>query len=326
MRHHTDIPIFRMAFRALPATLVAALILTACGGGTQTGEHAPGTGTAATAGRPVAIEVTDDAGRSVRLPGPAERVISLVPSGTEMVLALAGRERLVGRTRYDMDPELAAIPQVGGGLDPSLETIVALRPELVLLWEGEGQSPLRSQLGAAGIPTFALQTTDTADVFSAVARLGQLLGREVAADSLATRMRAQLDSVRLSVASLPSPRVLYAVGISPPMTAGENTFVIELLGVAGGRSVFPELRDGWPTVSLEEIVSRDPDVVLLPVSADPATRLSVLRQTSGWRTLHAVRTGQVATVDADLVNRPGPRLGEAAAAIARAIHGTTRPM
>lgn len=268
-----------------------------------------------------AVEARDDAGRSVRLARPARRVLSLVPSGTEMVAALAGPERLVGRTRYDDDPALAALPTVGGGVDPSLEAIVALRPDLVLVWESEAQGTMRGQLTAAGIPTFALQSSDTADVFSAMARLGRLLGRDQAATKLAARVRGQLDSVRLAVASRPTPTVLYVVGVTPAMTAGTSTFVIELLGVAGGRSAFPDISDGWPTLSLEEIVSRDPDIVLLPVSDDPTVRVSTLQRTAGWRELRAVREGRIVTVSASLVNRPGPRMGEAAAALARAIHG-----
>lgn len=268
-----------------------------------------------------AVEATDDAGRTVRLDRPARRVLSLVPSGTEMVAALAGPERLVGRTRYDDDPALAALPTVGGGVDPSLEAIVALRPDLVLVWESEAQGAMRGQLAAAGIPTFALQSSDTADVFSAMARLGRLLGRDQAAAALAARVRGQLDSVRLAVAGRPVPEVLYVVGVTPAMTAGTATFVIELLGVAGGRSAFPDITDGWPTLSLEEIVSRDPDVILLPVSDDPTVRVSTIQRTAGWRELRAVREGHVVTVSANLVNRPGPRMGEAAATLARAIHG-----
>ena len=267
------------------------------------------------------VQATDDAGHTVRLAAPASRVLSLVPSGTEMVVAIAGSGRLVGRTRYDDDPALASLPTVGGGVDPSLEAIVALRPDLVIVWESEAQGSLRGQLGAAGIPTFALQSADTADVFSAMGRLGRLLDRDSAATALATRVRAQLDSVRRAVAGGPTPSVFYVVGVTPAMTAGTSTFVIELLGVAGGRSVFPDIRDGWPTLSLEEIVSRDPDLVLLPVSDDPTARISTLQRTPGWRELRAVRDGHVVTVSANLVNRPGPRMGEAAAALARAIHG-----
>lgn len=268
-----------------------------------------------------AIVAVDDAGRTVTLAAPARRVLSLVPSGTELVMALAGTEVLVGRTRYDEDPALAHLPSVGGGMDPALESIVVLRPDLVLMWESEAQGTVRSQLNAAGVPTFALQTTDTSDVFSAIQRLGLLLGRDSEAEALAARVRAQLDSVRTAVAGLPTPSVLYAVGVTPPMTAGNSTFVIELLGVAGGRSAFADIQNGWPTVSLEEVIRRNPDIVLLPVSDDPSVRITTLKQTPGWRELPAVRDGHVITVPASLVNRPGPRMGEAAAALARAIHG-----
>lgn len=277
--------------------------------------------TAEASAAPEAIVEVDDAGSTVTLTAPARRVLSLVPSGTELVMALAGTDVLVGRTRYDEDPALADLPSVGGGMDPSLEAIIVLHPDLVLMWESAAQGTVRRQLTAAGVPTFALQSSDTSDVFSAMQRLGRLLGRDSAAQALATRVRAQLDSVRAAVADMPTPSVFYAVGVTPPMTAGSSTFVIELLGVAGGRTAFEDIQSGWPTVSLEEIVHRDPDIVLLPVSNDPTVRIATLKQTPGWRELPAVRDGRVVTVPANLVNRPGPRMGEAAAALARAIHG-----
>lgn len=307
----------RRAKRVLPALLALTLLVVAAAGCTAPADR----GERGTAPPDGMVQATDDAGQTVRLAAPASRVLSLVPSGTEMVVAMAGRGLLVGRTRYDDDPALASLPTVGGGVDPSLEAIVALRPDLVIVWESEAQGTLRGQLGAAGIPTFALQSADTADVFSAMERLGHLLDRDSAATALAARVRAQLDSVRRAVAGRPVPSVLYVVGVTPAMTAGTSTFVIELLGVAGGRSVFADIRDGWPTLSLEEIVSRDPDIVLLPVSDDPTVRISTLQRTAGWRELRAVREGHVVTVSANLVNRPGPRMGEAAAELARAIHG-----
>lgn len=268
-----------------------------------------------------AVAATDDAGRTVRLPHPARRIVSLLPATTETLFALGAGDRVVGRTDYDREAYVRHLPSVGGGLDPSPEALLALRPDLVIAWETAGGATLRHRLEALGVPVFAVRTQDTADVFANVARLGHLTGRDRAADSLARRIRAGLDSVRASVAGLPRPTVLYVVGTDPAMTAGPGTFVSELIGVAGGRNAFSDVRQEWPQISREEIVRRRPETVILPVDAgiDSAAALARL-DAPGWRELGAVRRGEVRVVDGELLNRPGPRIAEAARALRRAIH------
>lgn len=266
-------------------------------------------------GNPVAA--LDDAGREVRLPRPARRVVSLLPAGTETLVALGAADRLVGRTRYDDLSDVQHLPSVGGGLDPSLEALVALRPDLVIAFETAGGSRIRARLEELGIPVFAIAPQDTADIFRNLQRLGHLVGRDAAADSLARRVRAQLASARSAVRD--SPTVFYVVGTDPPMTAGPDTFVGQLVGVAGGRHPFPEIQAHWPQISMEAVVRSDPDVILLPVGPDSAAALERLRTTPGWRELRAVRQGRVRTVPADLLNRPGPRIGEAAGVIRDAL-------
>jgi len=264
-----------------------------------------------------AIVVTDDAGRVVRLARPARRVVALMPSGTETLIALGATAQIVGRTDFDTDPAVVALPSVGGGIDPSLERLLALRPDLVLGWETE-KPQLRERLRELGIPVFAVRTTDTTDVFRAIGNLGRLTGHAPAADALAARIRGELAAVRASVAGLPRRSALFIVWNDPPMTVGPGTFVSQLIDVAGGRSLFPEVAQPWPTVSLEEIVRRQPDVVLVPVGESGSPRMDV--KGPGWRELRALRGRGPALLPADLVNRPGPRLGEAARRIRDAIH------
>ncbi|CAA9367595.1 MAG: Vitamin B12 ABC transporter, B12-binding component BtuF [uncultured Gemmatimonadetes bacterium] len=271
---------------------------------------------------------TDDAGKQVRLPRAARRVVSLLPAGTETLVALGAGDRIVGRTRYDDLPEVAHLPSVGGGLDPSLEALVALQPDLVLAFETAGGSRIRARLEELGIPVFAIAPQDTTDIFRNLERLGQLVGRDAAADSIARHVRAELDAVRSSVRGRQTPTVFYVVGIDPPMTAGPQTFISQLIGVAGGRTSVPDVQALWPQISLEEIVHRQPDIVLLPVGKDSAASLARLRSEPGWRELRAVQQGRIATVPADLMNRPGPRIGEAARRLRQALHpasGATRP-
>ncbi|CAN5756799.1 ABC transporter substrate-binding protein [soil metagenome] len=269
-----------------------------------------------------AVAATDDSGREVRLPRPARRVVSLLPAGTETLIALGAGARIVGRTRYDDLPEVAHLPSVGGGLDPSLEALVALQPDLVLAVETAGGSRIRGLLEELGIPVFTIAPQDTSDIFRNLQRLGHLVGRDGAADSIARQVRAELEAVRTSVRGQQQPTVFYVVGIDPPMTAGPQTFITQLIGVAGGRAAFPDVQALWPQISLEEILHRQPDIVLLPVGKDSAASLARLRGEPGWRELRAVREGRITTVPADLMNRPGPRIGEAARLLRDALHLT----
>jgi iron complex transport system substrate-binding protein len=191
----------------------------------------------------------------------------------------------------------------------------------VIVFETAGGSPLRARLEGMGVAVFGIQTQDTADVFRNISKLGHLIGRDAAGDSLALSIRGRLDAVRRSVPVGDRPRVLYVAGLDPPIVAGPRTFVMELIGVAGGEPIEAlERASGiWPQLSFEELVRQDPDVVMLPVGADPERSLARLRSAPGWRELTAVRSGRVVTVDADLSNRPGPAIAESAERMVEAL-------
>lgn len=302
------------------AALVAALAaLPACRG--ERAEAAEG----AQAARDEAVRVVDDAGRTVTLPRPARRIVALMPSATETILALGAGDRLVGRTDFDEGMGIDSLPSVGEGLSPNLEALVALRPDLVLTWETAEKAELRTRLEGLGIPVFAVNTDDTTDVFRAVANLGRLVGRTQAADSLAASMRAELEAVRASVAGRARPSVFYVVWNDPPMTASPSTFIGQVIEAAGGTSAFADAREQWPTVSMEEIVRRQPGVLVVPTGEAGAAKLDELRGAPGWRELEALKTGRAVTVPGVLMNRPGPRLGEAARVMRDAIHGPPAP-
>lgn len=264
---------------------------------------------------PVRVAATDDVGRRLRLPAPADRVISLLPAGTETFFALGAGETVVGRTRYDVAPHLTHLPSVGGGLDPSLETIVALEPDFVVAFETAGASGIRPRIEGVGIPVFAIRTQDTTDIYRNIERLGSLVGRDSAAAALLASIRGELSRIATTVPPGPRPSVLYVASIDPPIVAGPGTFLGELIGVAGGELADVVGGSGveWPQISLEVLLQADPDVIVLPVGADSASSLARLRSEPGWRDLPAVREGRVALVPADLMNRPGPRIPKIAA-------------
>ncbi len=293
--------------------LLSLLFLAACGGdGAARADDAPADS---------AVSLVDDAGRTVQLPRPARRIVSLIPSATETLVALGATDRLVGRTDFDHGPAVDGLPSVGGGMDPSMEALLALRPDLVLGWETRGDQPVGRRLAELGIPAFMVSVEDTTDVFRTVANLGRLTGRDDAADSLAAALRLQLTEVRASVAARPQPTVFFLVWNDPPMTAGPGTFISQLVGVAGGRNVFADAGSDWPNVSLEAIVRRDPDFLVLPQGEKGGAHDVVrLRGEPGWREMRAMREGRTILVPANLMNRPGPRMGEAARRLRDALH------
>jgi iron complex transport system substrate-binding protein len=266
------------------------------------------------------ISLTDDAGHAVRLDRPAQRVISLVPSATESLIALGATNQIVGRTRYDTSPEVAGLPSVGGGIDASIEAIVNLKPDLVIAWGSDARMITRDRLVALGVPVFVIKTEDTTDIFRGIASLGRLTGHDSAAASISASVRRDLDDVHRAAAGRPARSVFYVVYNDPPMTAGPRTFISQLIALAGGRSIVTDSSQLWPNIAMEEIVKRDPDLVIVPVGESRESSLEHLRQLSGWRSLRAVREGHVVTVPADLANRPSPAIATSARVLLKAIH------
>jgi iron complex transport system substrate-binding protein len=266
------------------------------------------------------IDITDDLGVVVHLDAPATRIVSLIPSATETLMAIGATSALIGRTRYDTVSAIAQLPSVGGGIDPSIEAIVGLKPDLVIAWASDKRATLRERLTAAGVPTFVMGAEDTTDIFRNIRNLGRLTGRDSAATAVATSIRATLDSVRVSVASKPTPSVMYVVFPDPPMTAGPKTFIGQLLALVGGRSIFPALNENWPNVTMEEVVHRDPDILIVPVGEYKESALDRFRKLSGWRSLRAVKDGRVVSVSADLLSRPSPSIARAALVLRAAVH------
>jgi iron complex transport system substrate-binding protein len=266
------------------------------------------------------IVVVDDMGRTVVLAQPAARVISLIPTHTEIVMLLAGVNVLLARTQWDIDPALARLPSIGNALSPSIEWLAAQRPDLVIAWPDAQTRDVVQRLGDIGIPVYASRVESITEIRSMIGRLGLLLGRGQRADSLIVAIDAQLDSVRDLVAGRPRRSVLYLLNVDPPMAAGPGTFVNELIELAGGENVFSDVRQLWPQVSLEEIVRRQPHVVIRPTTQAVDEPLADLVDRAGWRDLDAVRSRRVHGIDPYFYNRPGAGVGQAARGLAERIH------
>jgi iron complex transport system substrate-binding protein len=251
---------------------------------------------------------------------PAHRIISIMQSATEWLVLMGESHRLVARTDYDHEPELAALPSIGGGLDPSAEAVAALKPDLIIGWHNRESADLENALAPFHIPVLSFETTDTGDVFRNLARLGELVAQPQRADSLAAALRADLRATRRDASSDTAqarPTVLLVLWTDPPMTAGGGTWMTTVLETACMRNVFDDVRSAWPTVSLESIAAGRPDWILTS-KGEPGQRLADLRSRVGWRDLDAVKRGRVIEIPGDLFARAGPTIADAARAIVAA--------
>ena len=272
--------------------------------------------------------VVDDRGRSHDPSVPRTRIVSLIPAVTETLVAIGAADRVVARTRYDEDPALAELPSVGGGIDPSLEFLAQLKPDLVVLWaSGASGVLLEDRLDEIGLDWYAA-AIQTVDDFRRHARnVGRLVGLEAAADSVIALVERDFGAAEQLWAGREPVDVVYVVQLEPPMTVGPGTFLDSLLGAAGAVNAFSDIVGSWPLVSMEEVVRRDPDYVIMPVQGTPDARsdhgdpsIERLRARAGWAAVPAVAAGRVISVDGSLFGRPGPRMGEAALYLARRLH------
>jgi len=285
-----------------PARLLLALLgaLAAC-----TPVPAPG-------GR---LELTDDAGTVVRLAAPAARVASLIPATTEWLFALGAGDRLVGRTAWcDFPAEAAGVPSLGAGIQPSLEAILATRPDLVLLYHSASNRAAAARLRDMGIAVLMLRTDGLRDLDRLLGLLGRAVGRPAAADSLRARVAADLAAV--SVEPGPgAPSIFLLAWDQPPMTLGRGSFLSEMVERAGGRNLFADIEASSATISLEAVVERDPDFLLV-TSADS---LPAVARRPEWQAVDAVRERRFVRVHGSEFTRPGPRTPAAVAALRRAL-------
>jgi cobalamin transport system substrate-binding protein len=252
------------------------------------------------------VVVVDATGSRRVLPGPATRIVSLVPSATETLHALGRSEAIVGRTDYDLEPWIADRPSVGGGIGPNLEALVALRPDLVVRFAGEQDPRTPSRLDELGITHVAVRPDGIDDVYASIRLLGRVTGAEVAADSLIRSVRAGLGKVEEAVAGLPRLRVAYILGGTPPWVSGPGTYIDEVMAVAGGDNVFSDLPSLYASVSPEELRARRIDVVLTPSLADFDASLAP-----------DARIEEIG----DALEIPGPGVVHAAARVAELLHG-----
>jgi len=248
------------------------------------------------------------------------RVVSLSPSTTETLFAIGAGDRVVGRSRYcDWPPEVMKLPEIGGYVDPSFEAILALRPDLVTGARGPAGAAMSERLDARGIATFLPQTESFAQIDTMILGIGDRTGHAKEAKATVDALDARVAGIEKAVAARPRVRVLLVFGLQPISVAGPSSFAEEMIRRAGGTNVVTE-GGGYPTMGVERVITLDPDVIVNAAIAEAHGHERISRDTPGWGHVRAVEQGHVVPVTDESVLRPGPRIGDGLATLARAIH------
>ena len=255
------------------------------------------------------------------------RIVSLIPATTEMLFAMGAGDRLIGVSNYDRFPAAVdRLPRVGGLLDPNVERLLSLKPDLVVVYDT--QADLKQQLARAGIPIFPYTHKGLADITQTMRALGQRLGVGAAADAAAMRIERQLNDIKARVADRPRPRTLLVFGREPGVLSQVNAsggygFLHDLLELAGGSDVLGDMNRQSVQMSAEMILARAPDVIIELRYGDSLKRDSLEAERRVWNVLPAVpavKSNRVYLLGGDEFVVPGPRIVIAAEQFARSLH------
>jgi iron complex transport system substrate-binding protein len=267
-----------------------------------------------------ALTVVDQTGRPLDLPAPPRRIVSLVPSVTEDLYAIGAQGALVGVTDFcDYPPRARRKAHVGDMLAPNLETLVSLKPDLVVATRSGNREETFDQLKRLAIPVYLVDPVSVADVLRLIAGLGELTGHRDGAAAVTSDLERRVAAVRERVAGRPHPRVLYVLWPEPLIVPGRGSLVSELIALAGGLSVTADQGQGYPRMSLEAAVGRSPEVIILARHGG-GTGPAALTQWRRLESLPAIKSGRLYAADGNLLHRYGPRIVEGLESLARLIH------
>lgn len=310
-------------FPSLPTFAVAlAVVLAGCARAGPPAASGPSGPTGSTAEASFPVTVTDDDGEAVTIDTPPTRIVTFAPSATEIVFALGLGDRLVGVSGpYDDHPAAAKrVEEVGGagefGVDPNLEKVVSLQPDLFLTIAGGDQ--WKKRLRDLGVPVFTIDSTDLDDVAHDIGTVGRLTGAMDAAAEVASEILAQAEEVEQRIAGEPAVSCFFEVFYPPLLTVGPDTFIGDLLDRAGCDSVSGDAKTDYPTWSVDDLVREDPMAYL--VSSESGVTAKAVAARPGFGAVGAVAAGRVVLIDSDLVSRPGPRIAAGLWLLAEALH------
>lgn len=267
----------------------------------------------------------DDMGRQVPLASEPKRIVSMAPNITEILFALGLKNQIVGVTNYCNYPaEAANIERIGGFINPSLEKIIFLKPDIILCTADGNRKETVRQLENIGLPVFVVNPVDIDKLFNAILRISEITGRKEEGIILVTQLRDQQQQISAMTKSLSKPRVFFQVGIEPIITVGGETFITKLIDAAGGINIYGHESSRYPRCSIEDIISKNPDIIIISSAGKMADYRHAKKYWQQWSNLQAVQDNRIYRIDPDIINRPSPRIMDALEELTKILHPEVR--
>jgi cobalamin transport system substrate-binding protein len=264
-------------------------------------------------------EVTDEAGRRVRLPEKIDRIVSLAPNLTEIVYAVGAGDQLVGNTDYcDYPFQAKSVAKVGDTMHPSVERIIALRPQIVLVSTASQLETFTKQLDQQNITVYVTNPQSLEDVFRSIQTLGDLFGHHDSTTTMVAELRRRASAVEAATKTVKPVQVFYQVSDEPLYTIGRDAFITDLIRRAGGVSVTADVPGAFPRYSDEAALAARPDAIILPTGGSMGAANS--KVAAALKNSPAVLSNRIVKINEDHLQRPGPRLVDGLEEMARALH------
>jgi iron complex transport system substrate-binding protein len=265
--------------------------------------------------------LTDEKGRKVSISSPAKRIISLAPSITEILFALGLNEEIVAVTNYcDYPTAVLNKPRIGGFIDPSIEKIVSLKPDLIIATKDGNRRETIDRLSDLGFSVYLIDPLSFYGVTKAIYHIGGIVGREEESKKIIANMISKKEEIAKRTKSLPKPKVFFQIGYAPIITVGRGTLSDDLIRLAGGKSISENELISYPLYTIETILSKAPDIIIISSMDSNKDYLNLVEKWGKWKSIPAVRMNTIHVINSNLVDRPTPRIVEGLEALAKMIH------
>lgn len=262
----------------------------------------------------------DDLGRKLYLANPPKRIVSLAPSITEMLFAIGLDEEIVGVTDFCNFPPAALTKPKIAYSQPNLEAMLALQPQLVLAPPSFIRPDFLAKLEQLKVPTFILESKTVEGILGHLQLLGRMVGHASRANEQAAKLRKEIGDLTRTIEGLPRPTLLYVLNSEPLITVGPGSFIHHLIELAGGRNAAERASAPYPRLTMEEVLTQNPDMLLFPVGEYEGIPQAEQDRWKRWQSLTAVRKGNLFQIQSDLLNRPGPRVLDGLRELVRILH------
>lgn len=263
----------------------------------------------------------DETGRKVKIPYPAKRIVSLAPSITEILFALGLNKEIAAITNFCDYPEAVLNkPRIGGFVNPDIEKIVSLKPDLIIGIRDGNRMDTVDRLNDFGFPVYLIDPKGFDGVMATIKSIGQVVGKEKESGKMVKEMVEKKENMITLTRPLSKPKVFFQVGEVPLITVGKGTLADDLIRLAGGRSISENETESYPAYGIETILAKAPEIIIITSMESKKGHTSLIKRWQNWKSIPAVKMNSIHVIDSNLVDRPTPRIAEGLEMLVKIIH------